>query len=247
VRVLISPLEIPFLIPDSGGTVAYTLRATNRDSLVHDATIWCDIMLPDSSVIAPAWGPTTIALSAGETFVWAITHEIPASGLIGIYDYNAYAVSELDTSKDAFMFGKMGTGEWEPGVGQTRGTPATCDWSNSARSVTEALGVQGNAPSNGNLAPKDFALYPPSPNPFNATTALSFQLPADSFINLRVHDTAGRLVETLVNGWREAGSHEVTFDASDLASGVYIYRLQARQRASVPGEFTAAQKMVVLK
>jgi uncharacterized delta-60 repeat protein len=88
--------------------------------------------------------------------------------------------------------------------------------------------------------PGGFRLKQPSPNPFNPSTVLSYELQAASYISLKVYDTAGRLVATLVNGWRDAGAHEVTFDGSRLASGVYVYRLQA-------GENAATGKMVLLK
>jgi len=88
--------------------------------------------------------------------------------------------------------------------------------------------------------PEEFCLHVPHPNPFNPTTALSYQLSAASHVNLRIYDTAGRLVATLVDGWREAGTHEVTFDGSNLASGVYIYCLEA-------GERTASGKMVLMR
>ncbi len=78
------------------------------------------------------------------------------------------------------------------------------------------------------------------PNPFNPVTAISYQLSAFSFVNLSVYDVQGRQVAKLVNGWRDAGYHEVTFDASDLASGIYLYRIEA-------GEFTVARKMVLMK
>ncbi|TKJ41002.1 hypothetical protein CEE37_04880 [candidate division LCP-89 bacterium B3_LCP] len=88
--------------------------------------------------------------------------------------------------------------------------------------------------------PNHFTLYSAFPNPFNPTTVLSFQLSVSSRINLTVYDISGRLVTTLVNGWRDAGVHEVTFDGSDLVSGVYLYRLTA-------GEFTDTGKMVLMK
>ncbi|RJP82337.1 MAG: T9SS C-terminal target domain-containing protein, partial [Candidatus Zixiibacteriota bacterium] len=79
-----------------------------------------------------------------------------------------------------------------------------------------------------------------SPQPGNPTVALSFELRAASYVSLRVYDTAGRAVATLVDGWREAGSHTVTFDGSGLASGVYLVRLKAGGEAAV-------EKAVVLK
>jgi hypothetical protein len=88
--------------------------------------------------------------------------------------------------------------------------------------------------------PLNFTLHPPSPNPFNASTALSYQLQAPSFVSLKVYDTAGRLVATLVEEWKQAGTHEVTFDGSGLASGIYLAKMTA-------GEFSAVQKIVLLK
>ena len=88
--------------------------------------------------------------------------------------------------------------------------------------------------------PQEFALHQNYPNPFNAATVLSYQLPVASSVRLKVYDTAGRSVETLVDGWRSAGTHELTFDASDLPSGMYVYRIQA-------GDWTDSGKMVLLK
>jgi len=88
--------------------------------------------------------------------------------------------------------------------------------------------------------PQEFVLQQNYPNPFNGLTALSYQLSAYSYVRLRVYDTAGRLVETLVDGWRSAGVHELTFDASGLPSGMYLAKMQA-------GEYLGVQKMVLVK
>jgi len=79
-----------------------------------------------------------------------------------------------------------------------------------------------------------------SPNPFNPTTVLSYQLQDASQVNLTVYETAGRLVAELVNGHREVGVHEVTFNGSGLSSGIYIYRLTADNQ-------TVTGKMVLMK
>ncbi|RJP80745.1 MAG: T9SS C-terminal target domain-containing protein [Candidatus Zixiibacteriota bacterium] len=79
-----------------------------------------------------------------------------------------------------------------------------------------------------------------SPNPFNPVTTLSYQLTAISRVSLRVYDTAGREVAALVDGWREAGAHQVTFDASGLPSGIYFARLSA-------GDVAQTQKLVLMK
>lgn len=85
-----------------------------------------------------------------------------------------------------------------------------------------------------------FNLSPARPDPFNPTTTIAYALPSAQEVRLTVFDLMGRQVAVLVDGWREAGSHEVTFDGSHLASGVYIYRLRA-------GEFEATGKMVLMK
>ena len=90
------------------------------------------------------------------------------------------------------------------------------------------------------MAPDEFTLWGIHPNPFNPTTIISFQLPVASFVNLSVYDISGRTVTKIVNGWREAGLHKVTFDGSNLASGVYICRLTA-------GKKVVSNKLVLMK
>ena len=90
------------------------------------------------------------------------------------------------------------------------------------------------------LTPDRFILHPPYPNPFNPATTINYQLPAAGHVNLSVYDINGRIVAELVNGWRQNGTHDVIFDASELASGVYFYRMSV-------GASDAVQKMVLLK
>jgi hypothetical protein len=78
---------------------------------------------------------------------------------------------------------------------------------------------------------KGFNLEQNYPNPFNPSTAIRFTLDAASQASLKVYDLLGREVAVLVNGALPAGSHSVTFDASTLTSGVYIYKLEAGGRS----------------
>ena len=78
------------------------------------------------------------------------------------------------------------------------------------------------------------------PNPFNPKTAISFQLSANSSVALRVFDVLGREVAVLVNGEKPAGVYRVTWDAKNLPSGVYLYRLQA-------GAFVETRKTLLLR
>jgi len=78
------------------------------------------------------------------------------------------------------------------------------------------------------------------PNPFNPSTTLRYGLPRRSHVLLTVHNTLGQQIAVLQEGEQEAGYHEVVVDASGLASGVYLYRLQA-------GDFVQAKKLVLLR
>ncbi len=90
------------------------------------------------------------------------------------------------------------------------------------------------------VSPREFALFQNYPNPFNPTTVISYQLPVNSFVNLKVYDILGRSVQTLVEREQPAGVYQATFDGSHLGSGIYIYRLQA-------GSFSATRKLLVVK
>lgn len=74
--------------------------------------------------------------------------------------------------------------------------------------------------------PRKSSLAQNYPNPFNAHTAISFDLPGRQTVNLNVYDIGGRLIQALVDDIRDSGTHTIMFDSSELASGVYMYRLQ---------------------
>ncbi len=88
--------------------------------------------------------------------------------------------------------------------------------------------------------PEEFSLEQNYPNPFNPVTVISWQSPVGSHQTIKVYDVLGNEVATLVDEYREAGRYKVEFDASNLASGVYIYKIQA-------GDFVSSKKMMVIK
>lgn len=88
--------------------------------------------------------------------------------------------------------------------------------------------------------PSSCALYQNYPNPFNPTTAIRYHLPKDSRVTIKVYDILGREVATLVDGEESAGYHEVSFDGSRFATGVYFYKMTA-------GSYTAVKKLMLLK
>lgn len=88
--------------------------------------------------------------------------------------------------------------------------------------------------------PAEFALDQNFPNPFNPTTAVSYQLPVAGYVRLAVYNLLSQEVAVLVNEWKTPGSYEVKFDASGLPSGTYLYRLAS-------GSFVQTRKMILLK
>ena len=110
-----------------------------------------------------------------------------------------------------------------------------------------------------NPLPDEFVLYQNYPNPFNPATTIKYSIPVNSgqssvgstqypassiqnqvSVSLKVYDILGREVATLVNGQQRPGNYSVSFDASNLPSGTYIYRITA-------GSFTKSRKMVLLR
>jgi hypothetical protein len=88
--------------------------------------------------------------------------------------------------------------------------------------------------------PSTFRLDQNYPNPFNPSTHIAFEMPCSADVTVTIHNLLGQLVATAVNGRMEAGRHVISFDASHLATGVYLYRLSA-------GTFVDARKMLLLR
>lgn len=88
--------------------------------------------------------------------------------------------------------------------------------------------------------PVDFILYQNYPNPFNPVTIIKFEIPTSSVVTLKIYDVLGRELKVLINKYKTYGKHEIEFDGSEYASGVYFYRLQSEN-------FVRTMKMVLLK
>ncbi len=91
-----------------------------------------------------------------------------------------------------------------------------------------------------NVLITDYKLNQNYPNPFNPTTTISYQIPEDNFVTLKVYDILGAEVTTLVNTNRSAGSYDVTFNATNLTSGIYFYKIKS-------GNFVSVKKLILLK
>ncbi len=109
--------------------------------------------------------------------------------------------------------------------------------------IKKIFGIGKSTSSNtkNNLIPTSFELHQNYPNPFNPSTKIAFDLPKDAKVKLVIYDILGREIKTLIhNEFRAAGKYITEFNGSNLASGVYFYRLQA-------GDFVSVKKMVLIK
>lgn len=88
--------------------------------------------------------------------------------------------------------------------------------------------------------PAEFVLNQNYPNPFNPSTTISYFVPKESFVSIRIYDFLGREVTTLVNEMKPIGSYEIRFDASNIPSGTYFYTMNA-------DSYTSTKKMILIK
>jgi hypothetical protein len=223
--VELTPVDPPIQIPGSGGVFELNLAVTNPDITSHVVTIWCDATLPGGNIHGPTLGPVSIPMSSGMMIERNRTQAVPANAPAGVYSYNAYAATDGDTAVTSFPLLKLELGD---------GGIQIDDWFNHGKSFEN--GYTARSP----ITPEEFTLSAVHPNPFNPSTTISFILPDAGKVYLSIYNISGLLVTTLVNGWRDAGSYQVTFDGSALASGVYFYGFTA-------GQHEASGKMLLLK
>lgn len=116
------------------------------------------------------------------------------------------------------------------------GNPRDSSPNIGAYELESPIGVDDNLP----VYPSDYALYQNYPNPFNPSTTIRFSLPEETQLKINIYNMLGEMVETLAEGTYEAGYHKVTFKASSLPSGAYIYRIESR-------EYTQVRKVILLR
>ncbi len=216
-------------IPYSGGNLYFDVFVENEGISAADFDAWLDIEFEGGS-------PTTVVQRSFTNYLpgWTIDRPnmyfpVPSTYSQGNYMFYGRVGDHPSNVWDesGFPFIKNGS-DYNPGF-----VPFVPD------GVPDPFDKITNKGTD-ELQPQQIALIGAYPNPFNPTTSISFNLPEAVKVNLTVYDVSGRLVAAVVNGYREAGIHEVTFDASDLASGIYLYRMDT-------DGFTASGKMVLMK
>ncbi|MBU1651230.1 S8 family peptidase, partial [bacterium] len=220
--VTLTPLGSTIL-PPTGGTLSYSASIRNDGAAPAFVDFWEDLTLPSGSTYGPVLQRNGLVLQPGAMLSRNLAQQIPGAAPAGNYNFNAYAGTypNVVDAEDHFAFSKSGVED-------------------SGFSGWISTGWEEMLTADPANIPDQVVLHQNYPNPFNPTTEFSYELRVASSVSLTVYDIQGREVVSLVDGYRNAGLHEVTFDASQLASGVYIYSLMT-DVASLTG------KMVLLK
>lgn len=153
------------------------------------------------------------------------------------------AAQSLTNSSFGFSTGYLKS---ESGISLTvsAGEAVSGNFSNGEISFTAPVNTTGTIPTSIETLseiPSRISLYQNYPNPFNPTTRISFGLNQQSDVKIDVYNTIGSLVTSFNIGSRPAGLHQITLDASNWASGVYVYTLM------VDGAFHSSRKLMLIK
>ncbi|RJP78236.1 MAG: T9SS C-terminal target domain-containing protein [Candidatus Zixiibacteriota bacterium] len=224
VNVALTPVSPPIQIGPGGGSFDFDVAISNPESAAQTFDAWIMVRLPTTAWFGPVLGPLELTLPAGGALTRQRNQAVPGGMLAGVYQYQGRLggyPSEV-WSSSGFDFTITGSGTQDA---------VSSDWVGTGEPFAgQALPA---------FLPSDLTLKA-FPNPFNPSTVARYEIRDASHVVLRVYDTAGREVAGLVDGWRDAGSHEVTFDASGLPSGIYLARLEAEGMVQT-------QKLVLLK
>ncbi|MCB2213426.1 T9SS type A sorting domain-containing protein [bacterium] len=218
------------VIPATGGMLEYSLRLVNDTMSPRLVTWWTMVQLPNGELYGPTHSYSFSMPANTDITVPGLGQPVPSIAPEGEYAFISHVGSMTGLRlTDVFGFSKAG----QDLAGDVR------SW--SAGDSYKAAFDQLAAGDPETALANEFALSAAWPNPFNAATTLTITLPETSELTVMVYNVAGQQVAQLADGSFNAGTHELTFDASGLASGLYFVR------ATVPGQMTQTQKVMLVR
>ena len=182
----------------------------------------------------------TISNLSGSYYVHSVTH--PSSNTISInialINGSGTTINETPLDIATINFTKIKSDDInvQPVIMQFFSPSSATMWKVGTwndKSITTSVNQNKNTPSK-------FEILQNYPNPFNPSTTIKYHIPEAGMVTIKVYNILGQEVATLVNEMKNSGSYEVNFNANNLASGTYVYRLQA-------GAFVQSKKMLLLK
>ncbi len=199
----------PPIVVRAGGNFRFTGILTNNTNQSQVVDVWIKIRTPDGLLYGPIERFNNLPVNPNQTLLALNARQnIPGFAPYGSYDYIAYCGDYPWTvaHQANFRFGVV---------------PSSMASDSDGWALENAWICENAIADN----PSKSALISAFPNPFNAQTAITFELPIASEVKLDVYNTLGQKATTLFEGYREAGAHTVNWDASGYSSGIYFYRL----------------------
>jgi hypothetical protein len=229
VDVTLTPINPPLVIPAQGGSFSFDVSLHNNQTTPAVFDAWIMQYTPLSQWQGPMLGPVHLTLPGGITVQRSRSQNVPSTAPPGLYTYRMYAglYNSVKWDSSSFTYTKSAA------VGSG---PEVTNWDNWG----ESFAPYETVTASGGEVPTSYTLEQNYPNPFNPATTINFSLPQSGRVRLEIFDLQGRMVSLLLDASKEAGKHQITFDASRLVSGMYFYRLQA-------GDYTCVKKMMLVK
>ncbi|MCX6641363.1 MAG: T9SS type A sorting domain-containing protein [bacterium] len=226
--VNMTPINPPIIIPANGGSFTYSIQIHNTTTSPVTFDVWIDMILPNGSLYGPVMVRTNLIIPGGATLTRQLTQAIPGQGPAGVYSYESHVGNHqtgIVIDEDAFPFSKAGA-------------------SGNGNFLDDMTGWQTTGWEDGDLTtvvvPDIFSLSPPYPNPFNPTTQIRFGLPQTDHVRIDIYNILGSRVTTLVDEDITAGFHAVSWEARNIASGLYLVQMKS-------GGFVYTEKAYLLK
>ena len=221
VSIEIVPDNPPVIVPQ-GGSFGFTGTLTNNieDPQVVDA--WTMATGPQKEIYGPFKVLNDVDLEPYQTRAAQFNQHVPNLAPLGFYEYIAYCGEYPSTAIDSSFF-------------QVEVIASTSSGGDMGWVLTGSF-------SEGEFTdlPSEFGLSGNYPNPFNATTVISYELLTEAHVKLEVYNLTGQKLVTLIDTEQGAGYKSVTWDASSVSSGMYFYKLTA-------GDYTRTRRMVLVK
>ncbi len=221
----LTPFGAPIILPPSGGTVWFGVSVINSPSYFNLFDGWYNLQQPDGQIL-PMMLRTNLYLPPGGQMIRTLSLTLNASAMPGIYTVTGYVGNNpaIIEDFDSFTFEKSATGK-DGGAG---GMVTITDGD-----LTETYQLASSLPEQTQL----LGHYP---EPCNPQATISFALAQTEQVHLEVYSLTGQRVATLVDGELNAGIYRETFEGNNLASGIYLYVLQA-------GDYRTSGKLTLMK
>jgi len=223
VTIELVPDQSPVIVP-RGGSFGFTGTVTNTTDEFQWVDMWLMAYVPGIGMYGPLRRFNNVLFNPNQSRNAHLNQSIPNNAPISDqYIYYGYVGTYPSAVIDSSYFPFEVTAKGLAKVGAS-------DW------VLTGSFLEGDLAD----VPSEFALLNNYPNPFNASTVISYELPHATHVELEIFNISGQRVATLVEGEQEAGYRSVVWEASEVSSGVYFYKLTA-------GDFAETKRMMLVK